>query len=78
MGSFVEACRTNDLESVKEELNLGLSTAAQNGSLEALEFLLNQPGVNVNTKVMRPQFGECTPVMIACAYEKPEVVRRLV
>ena len=90
---FLESCRSNDLEKVKACLTLGvdvntvsddqkesgLTVAADKGYLHLLALLLAQPRINVNVKVALNQSrGQWTPLMFACCFNRPEVVRRLI
>ena len=88
----LEACKSNNLEKVVASITLGvdvnsvsedgeesgLTVAADKGYLQLLEFLLNQPKINVNIKVKHPLYGQWTPLIFACRHGEPEIVRRLV
>ena len=57
----------------------GLTIAAYNNSSQVLEWLLRQPGIDVNIKtVANLYFGKkWTALMFACRADNCEIVRRL-
>ena len=82
---YIEACKSNNLEKVIASITLGvdvnsvsedgmvsgLTVAADKGYLELLEFLLNQPKINVNIKVKYRGATQWTPLIYACNNNKP-------
>ena len=85
---FIESCRNNDVEEVREYLNevnvdifvlfSGLAIAAHENHLELLELLLSQPSIDVNLGYMTTEWAiYSTPLMEACRQGHNEVVRRL-
>lgn len=83
---FLEACKSNDLEKVKNCVGLGvdinskdvsgytgLYLAARENSLDVLDYLLDRTKINVNCRT----FNKLTPLMIAFIRGHSEVVWRL-
>ena len=83
---FLDACKTNDLEKVKNCVGLGadinskdvcgytgLYLAARENCLDVLDYLLDRTNINVNCKT----FNGLTPLMIACIRGHIQVVWRL-
>ena len=84
--SFIEACRSDNVDKVESMLSFGadvnwrdvkglsgLHLAADNGYTELLEVLLAQPKVSVNIR----NKNQNTALMYACSSGHEDIVRRL-
>ena len=85
-GSFIEACRSDNVDKVGSMLSFGadvnwrdskglsgLHLAADNGYTDLLEVLLAQPKVSVNIR----NKNQNTALMYACSSGHEDIVRRL-